>query len=138
MIRYSLTCDRKHSFESWFANSDAFERQIELGLVECPVCASTSVTKSLMAPAVKAGNGKPPSLSAPSSPAEAALRAMREKIETESDYVGKEFAAEARRIHLGEADARGIWGEASHDDAKALKEEGVPVAPIPFMRRRDD
>lgn len=89
-----------------------------------------------MAPAV-AAKSNPTPLSIPQSAAEAALKSLREKVEAESDYVGKEFASEARRIHLGETKDRGIWGEASREDAKALHDEGVPIAPLPFMRRID-
>ena len=77
-------------------------------------------------------------LSKPQSPAEAALVQMRQHLRENSDYVGKEFADEARRIHIGESEQRGIWGEATPDDAKALKDEGIPVAPIPWMSRQDD
>jgi len=94
-----------------------------------------------MAPAVANASKPPeraePNLTKPGSPAEALLAEMRRKIETTSDYVGREFAAEARRIHDSETDKRAIWGEASLDDARALKEDGIPVAPIPWMRRTD-
>ncbi|MEM7668541.1 MAG: DUF1178 family protein [Pseudomonadota bacterium] len=137
MIRYTLQCDASHEFESWFADSAAFESQNAQNLVACPLCESTRISKTLMAPSVSSAKKPAPSLTEPASPAEAMIKAMREQIEAGSDYVGKDFASEARRIHLGETEARGIWGEATHDDAKALKEEGVPVAPIPFMRRHD-
>ncbi|MBY8976708.1 DUF1178 family protein [Rhodobacteraceae bacterium NNCM2] len=136
MIRYELNCDRKHRFESWFASSAGFDEQVERGLVTCPQCGSDKVTKAIMAPAV-AGKSEESAPLAQTSPAEAALRALRKKIEAESDYVGKDFVSEARKIHIGEAEDRAIWGEASHDDAKALKDEGIPVAPLPFMRRAD-
>ncbi|MEM7238974.1 MAG: DUF1178 family protein [Pseudomonadota bacterium] len=137
MIRYTLQCDASHEFESWFADSAAFESQNAQNLVACPFCESTRIAKTLMAPSVASAKEPAPSLTEPASPAEGMIKAMREKIEAGSDYVGTDFASEARRIHLGETEARGIWGEATHDDAKALTEEGVPVAPIPFMRRHD-
>jgi len=136
MIRYSLKCDQAHEFEAWFRSSAACDEQRQAGHVGCVVCGSTNVEKALMAPGVKAERGEP-DLTKAASPAEAMLVEMRRKIETNSDYVGKEFATEARRIHEGETDKRSIWGEASLDDARALKEEGVPVAPIPWMRRTD-
>lgn len=136
MILYQLICDTDHAFESWFASSAAFDEQQDRGLVTCPVCDSRGVRKAIMAPAV-AASADPMPLSKPKTPAEAAFQSLREKVEAESDYVGKEFASEARRIHLGEATERGIWGEASQEDAKALHDEGVPIAPLPFMRRAD-
>ncbi|MEM9046869.1 MAG: DUF1178 family protein [Pseudomonadota bacterium] len=135
MIKYRLKCAENHQFDSWFASADAFETQRKRGLVTCAICGSPEVEKAIMAPSVAVKDDAP--LSKPPSQAEAALQALRQKIESESDYVGKEFADEARRIHLGEADARGIWGEANQEEAKALHEEGIPVAPIPFMRRAD-
>ena len=136
MIRYSLKCDQGHEFEAWFRSSAAYDEQRQAGHVGCVVCGSTKVEKALMAPGVKAERAEA-NLSKPASPAEAMLAEMRRKIEATSDYVGKEFATEARRIHDGECDKRTIWGEASLDDARALKEDGVPVAPIPWMRRTD-
>ena len=142
MIRYTLKCDDGHQFESWFRNSEAYDTLSAAGQVSCAVCGSTSVDKAIMAPSVSAKDSEaaeaPADLSAPANPAEAALKAMREHLEANSDYVGKEFASEARKIHLGESDARSIWGEASREDAKALNDEGIPVAPIPWVSRRDD
>ena len=142
MIRYNLKCARAHEFEAWFRSSAAYDEQREAGQVGCAVCGATEVEKAVMAPALmatvaRAAPDLAPSLSTPASPAEAALAALRRKIETTSDYVGREFAAEARRIHDGEGAKRAIWGEASLDDARALKDDGIPVAPIPWMRRTD-
>ena len=141
MIRYNLKCATGHEFEAWFRSSAAYDKQRAAGHVGCAVCESSEIEKALMTPGVKAdrsdsGNFEP-SLSKPGSPAEALLTEMRRKVETSSDYVGREFATEARRIHDGEVDKRAIWGEASLDDARALKDDGVPVAPIPWMRRTD-
>ncbi|MEM7178374.1 MAG: DUF1178 family protein [Pseudomonadota bacterium] len=137
MIRYNLHCEHGHRFDSWFPDSAGFENQVSRGLVLCPHCGSANVTKALMAPAVAVDSDAPGPLSAPATAAQTALQELRRKVEAESDYVGSEFADEARRIHLGEAEARGIWGEATNDDAKALHDEGIPVAPLPFMRRND-
>ncbi len=138
MIRYNLKCARAHEFEAWFRSSAAYDEQRKVGHVVCAVCGSTEIEKAVMAPALMAPAASPePSLSKPASPTEAALTALRRKIETTSDYVGREFATEARRIHDGAADERAIWGEASLDDARALKDDGIPVAPIPWMRRTD-
>ena len=136
MILYRLNCKHGHEFESWFPGSDAFVTQKERGLVTCAVCGSTDVERALMSPSVASKKATAPSLS-PQTEKETAIAEMRRKIEANSDYVGRDFANEARRIHLGEADARGIWGEASRDEAKALKDEGIPVAPLPFLRRTD-
>lgn len=144
MIRYDLKCADGHVFEAWFASSAAFDEQAERGLIACAVCGSSKVEKSLMAPRVpKKGNAKDekaeePMMSAPV-PKEIAdkLAALRKEVEANSDYVGKDFASEARKIHLGESEARSIWGEASKEDAKSLAEDGVPVAPLPFMPKRD-
>ncbi|HUF88177.1 MAG TPA: DUF1178 family protein [Thermohalobaculum sp.] len=141
MIRYSLKCATGHDFEAWFRSSAAFDEQREAGRVACAVCGSVEVAKAPMAPALKAGRAA----AGPSRPAsrgssqagEAALGALRRHIERTSDYVGPEFASEARRIHTGEAEKRSIWGEASRDEARSLKDEGIPVAPIPWMRRSD-
>jgi hypothetical protein len=141
MIRYCLKCDHAHEFEAWFRSSAAYDEQRQAGRVGCVVCGSTEVEKAVMAPAVANASKQPeraePNLTKPGSPAEALLAEMRRKIETTSDYVGREFAAEARRIHDSATDKRAIWGEASLDDARALKEDGIPVAPIPWMRRTD-
>jgi hypothetical protein len=141
MIRYSLKCDRAHEFEAWFRSSAAYDEQRKAGHVACAVCGSTEIGKAVMAPAVAGASKLPdqaePNLTKPASPAEAALADLRRHIERTSDYVGRDFAAEARRIHDGEADKRSIWGEASLRDAKALHDDGIPVAPIPWMRRGD-
>ncbi len=156
MIRYSLKCDRAHEFDAWFRSSAAYDEQRVAGHVGCAVCGSTEIEKALMTPRVQGAGVKAagvqgagvkaehagsdrsvPDLSKPASPAEAVLAEMRRKVETTSDYVGREFATEARRIHDGDTDKRAIWGEASLDDARSLKEDGVPVAPIPWMRRTD-
>lgn len=148
MIRYDLKCAAGHEFEAWFRSSEAYDELRSQGHVRCAICGRPDVEKQLMAPAVIGASGAGDTgadarsggeaLSRSASPMEAMLRALRKHIEEHSDYVGPEFAAEARRIHLGEAEARSIWGEASREEAEALKEEGIPVAPIPWMRRTDD
>ena len=142
MIRYNLKCASGHEFEAWFRSSAAYDEQRKAGQAGCAVCGSTEVEKAVMAPALMAAAAKAapspePNLTTPTSPAEVVLAGLRRKIETTSDYVGREFATEARRIHDGEAAERAIWGEASRDDARSLKEDGVPIAPIPWMRRTD-
>ncbi|MEM8592358.1 MAG: DUF1178 family protein [Pseudomonadota bacterium] len=141
MIRYTLKCREGHVFESWFANAQGYESLKSSGHVLCAVCGSGEVEKTLMAPAVSGNAVEPdvapePSLKAPASPQEVAFEKFREHIETNSDYVGKEFATKARAIHDGEEPGRAIHGEANFEEAKALIEDGIPVAPLPFMNTR--
>ena len=139
MIRYSLKCGAGHGFESWFKGAEAFSALQAAGQVTCPVCGSAEVGKDLMAPAVrparKAAAAKP-SLSDPASELEEKLAALKKQIEENSEYVGMNFAAEARKIHAGEAPERAIHGEAKPDEARAMIEEGLPVAPLPFLPAR--
>lgn len=135
MIRYTLSCDQDHQFESWFQSSDAYDVLAQSGHLACAVCGSTSVTRALMAPSV-AAKGNTSDLSAPMSDAETALTKMRKDVEANSDYVGPSFADEARKMHDGDAPERAIWGEAKLDDAKKLIEDGIPVAPLPFLPKR--
>jgi hypothetical protein len=139
MIRYALRCAQSHRFESWFGSSADFDRLDSAGLILCAVCGSDQVEKDLMAPrigggshAAPAGDAPPPALSAPATPAEAALRELRRRIEASAENVGRRFAAEARRIHHGEAPERAIIGEARPREARELLEEGIPVAPLPW------
>ena len=148
MIRYSLVCTAEHGFESWFPSSDSYDAQVERGLVACPVCGRTTVTKALMAPAVGRGDREPaPSVPAVAPPVEAPvtmiaeperqmramLRAFREHLTANSESVGARFPEEARKIHYGEAEGRSIYGQASPEEARALIEEGIDVAPLPIM-----
>ncbi len=151
MIRFSLTCSNGHDFESWFQTGAAFEKLRDAQMVSCSHCGATKVEKSLMAPAVAkkgrtaalrpdagetAAPGPPTPLAAAPGGPEQALAELRRKIESTSEYVGLSFAAEARAMHEGDAPARPIYGEARHEDAKRLIEDGVPVAPLPFRPRR--
>lgn len=131
MIRYDLTCDQGHSFDSWFASAAAYDRLEAAGHVACPDCGSAKVTKALMAPAV--ARADTPALTAPRDPREAALAELRRRVEETSDYVGLSFAAEARAMHEGRIPERAIHGEAKPDEARKLIEDGVPVAPLPFL-----
>ncbi len=141
MIKYSLICSEGHRFESWFASADAFETLRGSGMVTCAICSSGVVEKAMMAPTVKSSDARaeaPPEkpLSKPTSAQEQALDALRKKVETESDYVGRDFAREARAIHEGEAPQRSIHGEANAQEARGLIEDGVPVMPLPFTPKR--
>lgn len=136
MIRFSLLCDREHRFDAWFGSGADFDRLRASGHVACAVCGCTAVKKDLMAPGIAGSARAEPDLSAPASAAEQALKDLRRKIEAGSENVGKDFAAEARRIHEGEAPKRAIIGEARLADAKALVDDGVPVAPLPWPSRK--
>jgi hypothetical protein len=137
MIRYDLECEKDHLFESWFQSSEAYEALKAAGHVVCPKCGSADVSKSLMAPQVRPAKAAKASekapLSTPASPEETAMAELRKKVETESDYVGMQFAKEARAMHDGDAPLRSIYGEAKPEEAKSLIEDGVPVAPLPFV-----
>ncbi|MFP4328980.1 MAG: DUF1178 family protein [Paracoccaceae bacterium] len=145
MIHYALKCDQDHRFESWFQSASAFDKLQDAGMVACAVCGSTAVEKAVMAPAVS-GAGEPAEtaepavparpLKTPAHPAELALRRLRAYVEQHSEDVGRDFAREARAIHAGEAPERPIHGEAKPSEARALMEEGVPVAPLPFALGR--
>jgi hypothetical protein len=131
MIRYALTCtDCDHGFEAWFASSDAYDKQAKRKLVMCPDCDSRAVTKQIMAPAVKTTKGK---LAAPDPEKMMAAFAekAREHVAENFDYVGGDFAEEARAMYYGEQDDRPIWGETTPEEREALKEEGVPALPLP-------
>jgi hypothetical protein len=137
MIRYTLTCEREHRFDSWFANAAAFDTLKGAGALECPLCASRRIDKALMAPAVATADTPPAKTHANTPEALLAerLAALRKHVEETSDYVGVEFVTEARAIHEGLAPERPIWGEARPDEARKLIEDGVPVAPLPFVPR---
>ncbi len=139
MIRYSLRCSNSHDFDSWFQSASGFDTLVAAGQLSCPVCGVTDIQKSLMAPNVRPARsaaGTDRDLSAPQTEAETALAALRAQIEANSDYVGMNFANEARLMHEGASDKRSIYGEAKPEDAIALIKDGIPVAPLPFIPQR--
>jgi hypothetical protein len=161
MIRFRLRCDRDHEFESWFRSGDDYDRLAAAKGIACAVCGSVKVEKALMAPSIgragkdKGGRSAPPlpattaAEPAPDASGEAAgermqlaadprqkamiaaLRELRAKITANADYVGDRFAEEARKIHYQEAEPRGIYGEASREEAEQLAEEGIEFAALP-------
>ena len=136
MIRFTLICDRDHEFEGWFRNNDDFDAQQTRGLVDCPRCGSRKVGKALMAPAISTGRKKETmtlAMSAEQRATLAQMKALAEKMRENADYVGDKFAEEARKIHFGEADPRGIYGEATADEARGLLDDGVEFMPIPVF-----
>ena len=141
MIKYSLICDKEHEFEGWFGSSDEFDQQAKRGFVDCPICGSNKVSKSLMAPKVsgtkKSGDDSMSVAQMPtpqmSSQMMEQLRKFKKHVEANAENVGDKFPEEARKIHYGETDARGIYGRASLEEAANLVEEGVGVMPIPDL-----
>jgi hypothetical protein len=158
MIRYALICDHEHSFESWFQNSAAYDKQVKRGLVTCPVCNSAKISKALMAPrlsgvkkrgqAIAAAEAAPAAdmpaaVPAPAAPVamispqkqefRAKLKELREHIVKNADNVGQKFPEEARKMHYGETEPRSIYGEASPEQAKELHEEGIEFHALPVL-----
>ncbi len=154
MIHYQLRCGAEHEFDGWFKDSANFERQAKRGLISCPACADTKVTRALMAPGLrKRGVVIEHETAAPVAEAQepapmqaggvmpdqvrAVLHKLRAEVEKNCDYVGPDFAAEARKIHNGEAAPRGIYGESTPAEAEALADDGIGVARIPWLPRAD-
>ncbi len=156
MIHYQLRCSADHSFDGWFRDSAAFDVQAERGLVSCPACGDTTVNRALMAPRIRKGravvdtSGTPDvAVSVPEQSSvektgsgmpdhvRSMLQKLRADVERNCDYVGPGFAEEARRIHRGESDKRGIYGESTPEQAEALADEGIEVARIPWVPRAD-
>ncbi|PHQ81528.1 MAG: hypothetical protein COB65_10075 [Thalassobium sp.] len=135
MIRFDLKCSADHHFDSWFQSGAGFETLRATGMLTCPTCGSTQVEKALMAPPL-AKTVKGP-LHSKETDAEKALAKMRHEVETTSDYVGLQFASEARKMHDGDSPERPIYGEARAEDARKLLEDGIPVLPLPFMPKRN-
>lgn len=138
MIKYQLVCKCKSEFESWFRSSADFDQQLEKGLLSCPVCGSSKVTKALMAPNVATSRKKKQAAGELAKETflkelGVAARKMREFVEQNADNVGDKFADEARKMHYGEAPKRGIYGQAGVKDIAELEEEGVEVIPLPVL-----
>ena len=143
MIQYTLKCTDGHRFDSWFQSAEAYDKLAVAGMVSCAICGSSKVEKAIMTPRVRpARTASAPetpqqgALTEPASVAEQAMVELKRKIEESSDYVGKDFAREARAMHDGDAPERSIYGEAKPEDARALIEDGVPVTPLPFLPNR--
>ncbi|MGQ2968547.1 MAG: DUF1178 family protein [Allorhizobium sp.] len=137
MIRYSLCCEKAHEFEGWFSESAEFDRQKASGYLTCPICGSGEVSKVLMAPAVTTARHKEGTqalaVSAAQKQAMSKLKEAIQEIRASSEDVGEKFPEEARKIHYGEAEARGIIGQASPVEVKSLIEEGIEIAPLPVL-----
>jgi hypothetical protein len=157
MIRYTLRCEREHTFESWFQDSSAYDLQVKRKLVSCPVCESVKIEKAIMAPRIVGKKGRertePVPVPAPAAPAveapaaagstpllmaqerelRAKIKELRDHIVKNADNVGEKFPNEARKMHYGDIEHRPIYGEASPEEAKSLIEEGVEVSPLPVL-----
>jgi len=146
MIKYALKCAEGHAFESWFASAAAYDALEAADRLACAVCGGGGVEKALMAPRLGSGEAegapaRPASaserpLARPASPAEAAMAELRQRVEANTEDVGRRFAREARAIHEGTAPERAIRGQADAAEARALVEEGVPILPLPFPPER--
>jgi hypothetical protein len=152
MIHYHLRCERGHAFESWFQSSSAYEAQEKRKLVNCPTCGSAKVERAIMAPRIVSKKGRETPVPAPAATApeaatpastpllmtqerelRAKLKELRDHIVKNADNVGERFPNEARKMHYGDIAHRPIYGEASPDEARALIQEGVDVAPLPVL-----
>ncbi|WP_299851340.1 DUF1178 family protein [uncultured Roseovarius sp.] len=134
MIQFALRCDDDHRFESWFKSAEAFDKLHKAGMVSCIICGSNQVEKALMAPKVRDSRTRVPAQ--PPEVTEQALKALKKQVEQNSEYVGMNFVREARDIHDGTAPERSIYGQARPEEARKLIEDGVPVAPLPFLPSR--
>jgi hypothetical protein len=157
MIRYALVCEKGHGFESWFADSAAYDKQVKRRLVACPHCGSAKVDKAIMAPRLAGAKKHAAPIEAPApaapetaqvntqekapvamiSPQERELRSklkeLRNHLTKNADHVGSKFPEEARKMHYGETAHRSIYGEASPEDARQLAEEGIEFHPLPIL-----
>lgn len=147
MIRYTLKCERDHTFESWFQSSSAYDSQVRRKLVSCPICDSTRIEKAIMAPqitkkgrdrgerqpAAQSETSSTPLMMAHEQELRAKLKELRDHVTKHADNVGNRFPAEARKMHYGDAEHRAIYGEASAEEAKALSDEGIDVMPLPTL-----
>jgi len=143
-----LQCSASHVFEGWFGSEEDFRSQLERGLVECPVCGDIQVTKKLSAPRLNLGAAEPAAptkrsapparqevvAAAPAAELQAAYLRMVREVLAKTEDVGERFVEEARRMHYGETQERGIRGQATPDETKALLEEGIAVLPLPIPK----
>lgn len=163
MIRYALVCERKHTFESWFPNSSAYDKQVKRGLLSCPICGSEHIEKAIMAPQIarkdrgqergverdlapieapeptapvaaeKTGQNQVAMMSPQEHEFRQKLKELREHVTKNADYVGPQFPEQARKMHYGELEHRSIYGEASAEEVKDLSEEGIEFHALPIL-----
>jgi hypothetical protein len=135
----NLHCAHRHSFEGWFGSEDDFQDQLQRGIVECPMCGDTGITKLPSAPRLNLGASPPEAsrqevVSMPEPNLQAAWLKMVRHVMANTEDVGERFAEEARKIHYGETEERGIRGQASREETEALLEEGIGVLPLPIPK----
>jgi hypothetical protein len=136
----NLQCSHAHAFEGWFASEDDFQGQLARGLVECPMCGDAQVSKLPSAPRLNLGAPAPKTpakqevLAAPNAQLQAAWLQMVQQVMANTEDVGERFAEEARKIHYGESEERGIRGQASKEETMELLEEGISVLPLPIPK----
>ncbi len=138
---FNLQCSAHHGFEGWFASDEDYTSQVERGLLECPLCSDKTIHKLPSAPRLNFGavEAKPASMDKqpvvagdPAQALQAAYLQLARRIVSETEDVGERFAEEARKIHYGETEERGIRGQASREETEALMEEGIAVMPLPL------
>lgn len=133
MISFNLRCENDHEFEGWFKDSTSFEKQRDRKLIECTICGSHEVEQALSRPNISSGKMQGAAQAEAAQKMRDTLREFRKQVESTHENVGDRFAEEARKIHYGETEARGIYGETTGEEAKELIDEGVPVSPIPWI-----
>lgn len=134
MILFELRCARDHHFEGWFKDGAAYDAQVAAGEIACPVCGDTQVSKAIMAPRLNKATGQSLDAQGAAQEMRRMLLDLRQTIEQTCDYVGEDFAGEARKIHYGDVEERPIYGEASAEQASELEAEGIAVARVPWLR----
>lgn len=134
----NLQCSHAHAFEGWFASEDDFQGQLARGLVECPMCGDVQVTKMPSAPRLNLGASEPAAkqevVSTPNAQLQAAWMKVVQQVLANTEDVGERFVEEARKIHYGESEERGIRGQASREETQELLEEGIGVLPLPIPK----
>jgi hypothetical protein len=138
----NLQCSLHHGFEGWFASEDDFQGQLARGQVECPLCGDTGINKMLSAPRLNLGAQEPQKspapgrqvMNLPDASMQAAWLKMVRHVMANTEDVGERFPEEARKIHYGESEERGIRGQASPQETEALMEEGIGVLPLPIPK----
>ena len=138
MISYTLRCANDHEFEGWFKDSAGFQAQRDLGDIECPICGDRTIEQGLSRPNISSGKTQVAARHDAARQMRAALKEFRSEVEKTHENVGENFAEEARKIHYGDAEARDIYGEASMEEANNLVEEGVKIAPLPWIEDSSD
>ncbi len=141
-MKFQLQCDNQHDFEAWFRSNEDFDKQQAKNLLECPLCGSHKVSKTLMAPSVSTGRSKDKIAVAAGQAAQQQMMAkmmeFAREVKSKAENVGEKFPEEARKIHYGETESRAIYGNASTEEVSELVEEGVEIVPLPDVPEEDE